>query len=84
MSDGVLIALIGAGSAIIGNLIANWSRSKKEAMDRSVRQQKLDDRLDSFEKKVDEHNGYAKRFVEIEKAIVRIDTKLENIEKRIK
>ena len=84
MPDGVLIALIGAGSAIIGNLIANWSRSKKEATERAVRQQNLDDRLDSLEKKVDEHNGYAKRFVEIEKGIVRIDTKLENIEKRIK
>lgn len=40
MPDGVLIALIGAGSAIIGNLIANWSRSKKEATERAVRQQK--------------------------------------------
>ena len=35
-------------------------------------------RLDILEKKVDEHNGYAKRFGSIEKAIVRIDTKLED------
>lgn len=35
-------------------------------------------RLDILEKKVDEHNGYAKRFSSIEKAIVRIDTKLED------
>lgn len=40
-------------------------------------------RLDILEKKVDIHNGYAKKFTTIEKAIVRIDTKLEDSHDKI-
>ena len=77
MSDTVLVALITGGVTLTVNLLANWSARKKDAIERAVSEQEIKDKLDVLEKKVDEHNGYAKRFGEIEKAIVRIDTKLE-------
>lgn len=78
MSDTVLVAIITGSVTLTVNLLANWSARKKEAVERAKRDQEFKDKLDILEKKVDEHNGYAKRFGEIEKAIVRIDTKLEN------
>ena len=77
MSDTVIVAIITGGVTLTVNLLANWSARKKEAVERAARDQEFKDKLDILEKKVDEHNGYAKRFGEIEKAIVRIDTKLE-------
>lgn len=77
MSDTVLVAIITGGVTLTVNLLANWSARKKYAIERAVQDQEIKDKLDVLEKKVDEHNGYAKRFGEIEKAIVRIDTKLE-------
>lgn len=77
MSDTVIVALITGSVTLTVNLLANWSARKKEAVERAKRDQEFKDKLDILEKKVDEHNGYAKRFGEIEKAIVRIDTKLE-------
>lgn len=77
MSDTVIVALITGSVTLTVNLLANWSARKKDAVERAKRDQEFKDKLDILEKKVDEHNGYAKRFGEIEKAIVRIDTKLE-------
>lgn len=76
MPESVIIALITGGVTLAGNLIANYSARKKDAIDQAIRDQEFKDKLDVLEKKVDEHNGYAKRFGEIEKAIVRIDTTL--------
>lgn len=79
MSDTVLVAIITGGVTLTVNLLANWSARKKDGIERAVGEQEIKDKLDVLEKKVDTHNGYAKRFGEIEKAIVRIDTKLEAI-----
>lgn len=76
MSEAVIIALITGGVTLAGNLLAYYSTRKKDAVERAKRDQEFKDKLDILEKKVDEHNGYAKRFGEIEKAIVRIDTTL--------
>ncbi|MBQ6396199.1 hypothetical protein IJH89_01275 [Candidatus Saccharibacteria bacterium] len=76
MTEAVLIAIITGSVTLAGNLIANHSARKKDAIERARRDQEFKDKLDILEKKVDEHNGYAKRFGEIEKAIVRIDTTL--------
>lgn len=82
MNDAVLIAIITGGVTLAGNLLANWSSRKKDAITNAIRDQELKDKLEVLEKKVDEHNGYAKRFGEIEKAIVRIDTKMESLHKK--
>lgn len=81
MSDLVKVALIsGAFSVIVGALtligviISNRSSASKErvksAAERATEKQRLDDRLDSIERKLDEHNGYAARFASITESVV--------------
>lgn len=82
MSEAIIIALITGGVTLAGNLLANHSARKKEAVEQARRDQEFKDKLDSLEKKVDEHNGYAKRFGEIEKAIVKIDANIEFLKKQ--
>ena len=79
MSDTVLVALITGGVTLTVNLLANWSARKKEAIERAIREQKLDDQIATMNRKLDEHNRYSDKIGNIEKAIVRIDTKLEAI-----
>lgn len=81
MDDSVLVALIAGGVTLTGNLLANWTARKKDAMDNAVRDQKIEDSLKELSKRVDAHNGMSDRIANIEKAIVRIDTKMENLHK---
>ena len=69
--------------AVLGQYIISRRKSKEQEIKDAKREQKIDDRLARIEenqkrqeKKIDEHNGYAKRFGEIEKAIVKIETKI--------
>lgn len=82
MSEAIIIAIITGGVTLAGNLLANHSARKREAVWQARRDQEFKDKLDSLEKKVDEHNGYAKRFGEIEKAIVKIDANIEFLKKQ--
>ena len=79
MSDTVLVAIITGGVTLTVNLLANWSARKKYAIERAIRDQKLDDQIATMNRKLDEHNRYSDKIGNIEKAIVRIDTKLEAI-----
>lgn len=79
MSDTVLVAIITGGVTLTVNLLANWSARKKEAVERAARDQKLDDEIATMNRKLDAHNQYGDKISNIEKAIVRIDTKLEAI-----
>lgn len=80
MSESIAVALITGASAVISNVIISRKKSRQDAIDNALREQRQSDRLDRIENKVEEHNGYAKRFGEIEKAIVRIDTKLGDLQ----
>ena len=69
--------------AIIGQYIISNRKAKEQDIKNAIQSQKVSDRLDRIEenqarqeKKRDEHNEYAKRFEAIEKAIVKIETKL--------
>ena len=79
MSEAIIIAIIAA----LGSVFGQWLISRKQSQDRAVaeaeRETKLEMRLQSVEKKLDEHNGYAKRFEEIGRDIAVIKTKLEGV-----
>lgn len=81
MDDSVVVALIAGGVTLTGNLLANWTARKKDAMDNAVRDQKIEDSIKELSKRVDAHNGMSDKIANIEKAIVRIDTKMENLHK---
>lgn len=79
MSDSIIVAMVTGAFAVISNVVISRQSSRRDEINNALREQRQTIRLDRLEKKVDEHNGYAKRFGEIEKSIVRIETKLGDI-----
>ena len=79
MSDTIIGGIISGAVALVVCVITNWSQRKKDAVAQAKRDQRLDDQITSMNKKLDEHNRYSDKIGNIEKAIVRIDTKLESI-----
>lgn len=68
MSEAVIAAIITGVCAIIGQ----WLISRE-------REARLDERLKSVEKKLDEHNGYASKFEKIQIDIAKISTEISNL-----
>ena len=79
MSDPVLIALITGLCAVIGQWLISRSQNEKRKVDDAVRDARLEDRLKSVEKKLDEHNGYAKLFGSITTDIAVIKNDIKNL-----
>ena len=79
MSDTIIGALVSGGVALVVCLITNWSQRKKEAVAQAKRDQKIDDSINELSKRVDAHNQLGDKIANIEKAIVRIDTKMESL-----
>lgn len=75
----VLVATVTGAFSVAGTWLITHQKAKQDSIDNAVREQRQMMRLDQLEKKVDIHNGYAKRFGEIEKSIVRIETKIGDI-----
>lgn len=85
MTESIAVAVITGVLAVFGTWVGNVSVSRKKTREDAIREakrnQELTDRLDRLEKKVDEHNGYAKRFEEIGKDIAVIKTEVSFIRK---
>lgn len=81
MSDAIIVALITGSVTVSVNLISNWSARKKDQVANAVRDQKIEDSLNELSKRVDAHNQLGDKIANIEKAIVRIDTKMESLHK---
>lgn len=77
MNPTVLAALIGAAASIIVNLISVYQQNQKRREEHKVRDAKLDMKLSSIEKKLDEHNGYAEKIGSVQQDIAFIKGKLE-------
>ena len=81
MDNSIVIALITGVVTLTGNLLANYSMRKKDAIANAVRDQKIEDKLQNLSDRVDAHNGLTDKISNIEKAIVRIDTTLSQNKK---
>lgn len=82
VTEGIIIASITAVTTLIGNWLLSRKYQHQDDIKRAKREQFIDSKLESIEKKLDEHNHYAQRFNEIEKSIVRIDTTLVQVIKK--
>ena len=71
VSEVIIVAIITGVCSVFGQ----WLISRE-------REIRLDERLKSVEKKLDEHNGYAQKFNDIQVDIAKISTKLENLEEK--
>lgn len=85
MWENIAAALITGVLAVLGTYVGNVTISRKKTREEAIREakrdQELTDRLDRLEKKVDEHNSYAKRFEEIGKDIAVVKTEISFIRK---
>ena len=99
MDSAIIVAFITGICAVISNWLISKNQSKKDQDKRleekqaaetaeAVRAQQLQDRLLSIESKLDEHNGYAEKFVQqgvrleaIEKAQIAIQKDIEYLKK---
>jgi len=78
MNPTVLAALIGAASAIIVQLISQWQQNSKRRIEEAARDVKLQERLKTIERKLDEHNGYAEKITSIQTDIAFIRGKMQS------
>lgn len=85
MAESILVALITGALAVLGAFVGNMTiiqrKAQEEAIKDAEREAKQAVRLDSIEKKLDIHNGYAEKFGEIQKDIAVIKRDIEHIRK---
>ena len=79
MSDAVVAALIAGICAVIGQAIISMTQAAKHRTDDAVRDAKLEEKLKSVEKKLDEHNGYAKLFADVQADIAVIKSEIKTL-----
>lgn len=77
ISDNIIVAIITGLFAFAGVVVSNIANHRRNNLDQSVRDQRLEDEMKELSKRVDAHNGMQDRIANIEKSIVRIETILE-------
>lgn len=78
MTENIIVAVITGLFAFAGVALSNYTATRKNNIEQAKRDTKLEDKIQELSDRVDAHNGMQDRIASIEKAIVRIDTKLED------
>ena len=77
ISDNIIVAIITGLFGFAVFVVSNLANHRKNNIDQSIRDQRIEDEMKELSKRVDAHNGMQDRIANIEKSIVRIETKLE-------
>lgn len=77
LTESVLVAIITGAFTLIGTWIMHKKKSQNDAVKQAVREQIKEDKLANIERKLDIHNGYAKKLDNISKSIVAIKKDIE-------
>lgn len=77
ITENIIVAIITSAFATVGVVVTNTASNKRNAVEQAKRDTKLEDKIQALSDRVDAHNGMLDRITNIEKSIVRIDTKLE-------
>lgn len=77
ITENIVVAIVTGIFATIGVIVSNVASNRKNSVEQAKRDQKLEDKIQELTDRVDAHNGMLDRITNIEKSIVRIDTKLE-------
>lgn len=85
MIESVAVAIITGSLAVLGAYVGNVTIARKKTREDAIREAEREARqsviMERLEKKVDEHNGYAKKFEDIGKDIAVIKTEIEFLRK---
>lgn len=88
VSEAVIVAVITGILAVVGAWVSNIATTRKKSREDAIREAEREARqalrLESIEKKLDIHNGYAEKFGDIQKDIAVIKNEIENIKTRSK
>lgn len=76
MEQSIIVALITGVCAVIGQWLIARENKRKADTEQAVKDALMQQRLDSIDKKLDEHNGYAKRFEEVAVSLAELRTEL--------
>ena len=77
--ESIIVAVITGACAVIGQYLIARENKRKADTEQAVKDALYQQKLDTLTAKVDEHNDYAKRFVEVAERLARIEQKLEDI-----
>lgn len=77
ITENIVVSIITGLFAFAGVIISNYATNKKMSIEQAKRDTRIEDKIQDLSDRVDAHNGMLDRITSIEKAIVRIDTKLE-------
>ena len=72
LTESVLVAIITGAFTLIGTWLMHKKKSQDDAVKQAVKEQIKEDKLANIERKLDIHNGYAKKLDNISKSIVAI------------
>lgn len=78
ITETIIVALITSAFAFAGVVVSNNTSNRKNSVEQALRDQRIENEINKLTKRVDEHNSMLDRVANIEKAIIRIDTKLED------
>jgi len=79
MSEAIIICLIGNAVTLIGTVLTVIATSAKSKFEKAVQDELIKARLQSVEKKLDVHNGYAEKFGDIQQDIAVIKNEIINL-----
>lgn len=93
MSESVVVALITGICAVIGQWLisrrqskdretADAEKEKRMAVEQAVKDERINSRLESIERKLDIHNGYAEKLGEISTSIAVIENDIKTLYKK--
>lgn len=90
MSDAVIVGMISVVGSVIVQLIVSASKARESDAKMAAHEQQQKDQLDmileeqkEIKKRLDQHNGYAEKFANSEKAITAVQKDVEYIKKDI-
>ena len=70
MTETIICTIITAVAGVVGAYAAVQKGRREDAIKDAQREQRQADRLETIERKLDEHNGYAEKLGDISKSIV--------------
>ena len=82
MTETIICTIITAVAGVIGAYAAVQKGRREDAVKDAQREQRQADRLETIERKLDEHNGYAEKLGAISKSIVAMQKDIEYLKSK--
>lgn len=79
--NSIIIAILAVVASYVGNVTISFRKKRSEELKEIEREVRQAEHLKSIERKLDIHNGYAKRLEQIEKSMVSLQKDVEFLRK---